>query len=184
MCGVASEDEVKINEQEFLATHPDCWTAQRAPEFVVVNIHMAEIPAPCERVFPELAAPDLLLPSKGWQWLFGFRLWLGKIFHWDREMKAHGPEPFEVGRHYRFFRIDYVDAPHEVGMSIKNALTDALLIWVLEANGTGGTRLYNVTCANFLGLRGRMYWGVIRPFHDGIIEDSLEALRRRVCRAS
>jgi hypothetical protein len=50
---------------------------------------------------------------------------------------------------------------------------------VLEANGTGGTRVYNVTCANFYGLRGRTYWGVIRPFHDGIIEGSLAMLSQR-----
>lgn len=176
MFGAANEGAVKIDEREFLRTHEGCWTAQQAPGFSVVNIHAAEVPAPPERVFPELAAPGLMLPSKGWRLLFGFRLWLGKIFHWDRGLETHGPEPFEVGRHYGFFRIDHLDAPSEVGMSLKNQLTDAMMSWVLEANGGGGTRLYNVTCANFYGLRGRAYWSVIRPFHDGIVEASLTKL--------
>jgi hypothetical protein len=85
-----------------------------------------------------------------------------------------------VGRHYGFFEIEHVDAPREVGMSVKNQLTDALLTWVLEENGASSSRVYNVTCANFHGLRGRMYWRAIRPFHDGIIEASLRKLARKL----
>ena len=73
-----------------------------------------------------------------------------------------------------------MDAPREVGMSVKNQLTDALLTWVLEENGASSSRVYNVTCANFHGLRGRMYWQAIRPFHDGIIEASLRKLARKL----
>jgi len=171
---------VKIEEREFLRAHENCWTAKREPEFSVVNIHMAEIPASRERIFSELKARDLLLPNKGWRLLFGFRLWLGKIFQWDRELQSHGPEPFEVGRHYGFFEIEHVDAPREVGMSVKNQLKDALLTWVLEENGASSSLVYNVTCANFHGLRGRMYWRAIRPFHDGIIEASLRKLAQQV----
>jgi hypothetical protein len=171
---------VKIEEREFLRAHENCWTAKREPEFSVVNIHMAEIPASRERIFSELKARDLLLPNKGWRLLFGFRLWLGKILQWDRELQSHGPEPFEVGRHYGFFEIEHVDAPREVGMSVKNQLTDALLTWVLEENGASSSLVYNVTCANFHGLRGRMYWRAIRPFHDGIIEASLRKLAQQV----
>jgi Protein of unknown function (DUF2867) len=173
---------LKISESDFLLKHADCWTAQRAPGFSVVNIHMAEIAAPCERIFPELAAHDLLIPGAGWRLLFGVRAALGKLFGWDRGMRSHGPEPLEVGRHYAFFHIDHVNAPCEVGMSVKNRLTDAVMSWVVEADGAGGSRVYNITCANFHGRQGRIYWRVIRPFHDGIIEDSLEALRWRVCK--
>jgi Protein of unknown function (DUF2867) len=171
---------VKIEEREFLKAHENCWTAKRAPEFSVVNIHMAEIPASRERIFPELAAREMLLSGRGWRALFRLRLALGKVFGWDRGMRAHGPEPFEVGRHYGFFKIEHVDAPREVGMSVKNQLTDALLTWVLEENGASSSRVYNVTCANFHGLRGRMYWQAIRPFHDGIIEASLRKLARKL----
>jgi hypothetical protein len=174
---------VKIEEQEFLRTHAGCWTAQRAPGFSVVNIHAAEIPASPERVFPELAGHDLLIPGGGWRVLFGLRAVLGRVFGWDRGMRTHGPEPLEVGRHYAFFRIDHVDAPREVGMSVKNRLTDAVMSWFVEPDGAGGSRVYNVTCANFLGLRGRAYWSVIRPFHDGIIEASFRKLAEQVRRS-
>ena len=39
--------------------------------------------------------------------------------------------------------------------------------------------MFNVTCANFKGRQGRFFWQVIRPFHDGLIEDSLLLLSRR-----
>lgn len=145
-----------------------------------MNVHMAEIPASCERIFPELAEHDLLVPGAGWRVLFGLRAALGKLFGWDRGMRSHGPEPLEVGRHYVFFRIDHVNPPWEVGMSVKNRLTDAVMSWLVEANAAGGSRVYNVTCANFHGVQGRLYWRVIRAFHDGIIEDSLAALAKRV----
>jgi hypothetical protein len=179
---------LKVSEADFLEKHAGCWTAKRSPGFTVVNIHMAEIPAPPERIFPELASHDLLIPGAGWRALFAVRMALGKLFGWDRGMRRHGPEPLEVGRHYAFFHIDHVDAPREVSMSVKNRLTDAVMSWVVEAtravraDGSGGSRVYNVTCANFLGARGRLYWNVIRPFHDGIIEDSLKELANRVRR--
>ena len=170
---------MKVEAREFLKAQENCWTSRRAPEFSVVNIHMAEIPASRERIFPELASHDLVLPSAGWRLLFGFRAFLGKLFGWDRGLESHGPAPLEAGRHYAFFRIEHVNRPHEVGMSVRNRLTDAVMSWVLMENGAGGSRVYNVTCANFHGLQGRIYWRVIQPFHDGIIEDSLALLARR-----
>ena len=171
---------MKVDEREFLRAHSGCWISRRAPEFSVVNVHMAEIPAPRERIFPQLAAHDLLLPGKKWRALFGFRIWLGRLFGWDRGLKSHQPEPMEVGRHYVFFRIERVDEPREVGMSIGNRLTDAVMSWLLVEDGAGGTQVYNITCVNFHGRRGRMYWRAIRPSHDGIIEDALALLARRV----
>jgi uncharacterized protein DUF2867 len=176
---VADEGAVKIQEEDFLTTHGNCWTVKRAPGFSVVNVHMAEIPTPRERIFPELSAHDLLIPGGGWRLLFGLRAALGKVFGWDRGMRSHRPQSLEVGGHYVFFRIEHVDAPHEVGMSVANRLTDAVMSWVLEEDGAGGTRVYNVTCASFHGAQGQLYWRVIRPFHDGIIEDSLAALAKR-----
>jgi hypothetical protein len=42
------------------------------------------------------------------------------------------------------------------------------------------TKVLNGTCANFDGRRGRLYWRVIRPFHEGLIESFLQKLRKRV----
>ena len=46
----ASDDEgrLKASESDFLKRHSESWTARRAPEFSVVNIHALEIPAPRE----------------------------------------------------------------------------------------------------------------------------------------
>jgi hypothetical protein len=85
----------------------------------------------------------------------------------------------EPGKHYSFFLIEHVDAPREAGMSVKNSLTHAVMSWIL-VESPGGTMVYNVTCANFIGRQGQLYWRVIRPFHDGIIEASLQALSKRV----
>jgi hypothetical protein len=116
---------VKVNESEFLETHRDCWAARRAQEFSVVNIHAAEIPAPPARIFSELSAPELLLPRWHWKFLFGVRAAAGKILGWDRGVERHRAEPLEPGKHYAFFRIEHVDAPHEAGMSVENRLTKA-----------------------------------------------------------
>jgi hypothetical protein len=138
-----------------------------------------EIPAPPAKIFSELGAHDLLSPGGHWKFLFGVRAAVGKLFGWDRGMITHRPEPIEPGKHYAFFLIEHVDAPRELGMSVKNRLTSTLMSWILKESA-GGTMVYNVTCASFLGRRGQLYWRVIRPFHDGIIESSLQTLRKRV----
>ncbi len=61
---------------------------------------------------------------------------------------------------------------------MENELTLALVGLVVEPAGTG-SRLFNVTCARFKGRLGRAYWRFIRPFHDAITEDSLDAVRQR-----
>jgi len=179
MCGAWNEDCLKVSRQDFLTVHANSRAARRAPEFSVVNIHALEIPAPPERIFPELGAHGLLLPGWYWKALFGLRRAIGKILGWDRGMSSHPPQPLEAGKHYAFFVIEWVDSPHEAGMGVKNELTSALMCWMLEKIPRG-TKVFNVTLANFAGWRGRSYWRVIRPFHDALIEDSLAELARRV----
>jgi hypothetical protein len=173
------EGQLRVSESDFLVRHSESWTAQRAPEFSVVDIHAVEIPAPPERIFPELGAQGLLLPAWHWKALVRLRLVIGKLFGWDRGMVSHPPQPLEAGKHYGFFAIEWVDPPHEAGMGVKNRLTSALMCWVLEGIPQG-TKVFSVTLANFAGWQGRNYWRVIRPFHDGLIEDSLRELARRV----
>jgi Protein of unknown function (DUF2867) len=170
---------LKVSKSDFLSQHKESRTARRAPEFSVVNIHAMEIPAPPERIFPELGARELLMPSWRWKVLFSVRLAIGKIFRWDRDVVSHPPEPLESGNHYGIFAIEWVDPPHEAGMGVTNQLTSGLLCWLLEET-PHGTRVFNVTLANFAGWQGRNYWRVIRPFHDGLVEDSLAELARRV----
>ena len=170
---------MRISESDFLIQHSESWTRRRASEFSVVNIHAMEIPAPRERIFAELAAPGLLLPARRWKLLFGARRAIGKHCGWDRGMVSHPPQSLEVGKHFAFFAIQWVDPPHEAGMGVRNRLTYAVMCWVLEEIPQG-TKVFNVTLANFMGWQGRSYWRVIRPFHDGLIEDSLKGLARRV----
>jgi hypothetical protein len=170
---------LRISEADFLKQHGGSWTARRAPEFSVANIHAREIPATPERIFVELGAQELLLPARRWKLLFGLRLAIGKLCGWDRGVVSYPPQPLEVGKHYGFFAIEFVDPPHEAGMGVRNRLTSALLCWLLEETPCG-TKVFNVTLANFAGWQGRNYWRAIRPFHDGLIEDSLKELARRV----
>ena len=166
-------------QTDFLAAYASCWTARQAAEFSVVNVHALEISAPAARIYPELAARDLLAPGPFWKLLIGIRGAVGKVFGWDPGISDPKPQALELGKYFAFFHVIYVDAPREVGMTFENKLTRAVLSWVLE-EAPGGTRLFNVTCANFKGRRGRIYWHVIRPFHDGLIEASLRTLRERV----
>ncbi len=172
---------MKIPDADFLGVHGDCWIARRVPEFSVLNVHMREIPAPPDRIFRELGARELLIPSWRWQFLFAVRAAMGKFFRWDPGLSWHGhkQEPLERGRHYAFFLIEHVDEPHEVGMCVGNRLTGALMAWVLRES-SDGTQVFNVTCAKSPTRQGRVYWRAIRPFHDALIEDSLSALSRRV----
>jgi hypothetical protein len=179
MYGDANEDGLKIAGADFLDAHGDNWIARQASKFSVLNVHAREIPAAAARIFPELGDQELLSPNLFYKMLFAVRAAVGKLFGWDRGMNWHGAEPLEVGKHCAFFLIEHVDAPWELAMSVENRLTGALMGWVLEESA-GGTRVFNVTCANLAGRQGWLYWHVIRPFHDGLIEDSLEALERRV----
>jgi len=181
MSGAANEERLKVPGADFLGVHGESWIAGRAPEFSVLNVHMREIPAPPDRIFRELDARELLIPSWRWRFLFAVRAAIGKLFRWDRGLSwhRHKQEPMERGRHYAFFLIEHVDEPCEVGMSVGNRLTGALMAWVLWETA-GGTQVFNVTCANFPTRQGQLYWRAIRPFHDALIEDSLTALSRRV----
>ena len=170
---------MKIAEPDFLKAHADTWTARQAPEFSVVNVHAMEMFAPAARIFPELASSDLLAPGAFWKFLIGFRFAVGKIFGWDRGIPADRPQSFQPGQYFAFFCVKHVDAPREVGMEVENRLTRAVMSWVLS-EGAGGTTVFNVTYANFKGRRGQLYWRVIRPFLDLLIEASLRTLRSRV----
>src|ERR1700693_3718618 len=105
-CGAWNEDRLKYSEGDFLKQHGGSWTARRAREFSVGNIHAMEIPATPERIFPELGGQGLLLPARRWKLLLGLRLAIGKLFGWDRGMVSHPSQPLEVGRHYGFFAIE------------------------------------------------------------------------------
>jgi hypothetical protein len=181
MCGDANEGELKIADADFLGDHASTWIARQAHEFSVLNVHAREIRAPAARIFPELGDQKLLAPNWYYRVLFAVRAAAGGIFGWDRGLAWHGSEPLEVGKHFAFFLIEYVDAPRELSMSVNNRLTGALMGWVLEESA-GTTKVVNATCANFPGWRGRLYWRVIQPFHDALIEDSLKALSRRMQR--
>jgi hypothetical protein len=172
---------LKIAGADFLGAHGDTWIARQAPEFSVLNVHAREIPAPAARIFPEFGDHELLAPNRFYRLLIAARAVVGRIFGWDRGMKRHDAEPLEVGKHYTFFLIEYVDVPRELSMSVRNHLTDALMGWVLEESA-GQTRVFNVTCANFPSWQGRLYWRVIGPFHDALIEASLKSLERRTRR--
>jgi hypothetical protein len=179
MSGAANEDWLKIVEADFLTEHADCWTAMQAPEFSVVNVHARDIPASAARIFPELAARDLLASGPFWKILMGCRVAIGKVFGWDQGLGDLKPQALEPGKYFGFFHVIHMDAPREAGMTVENRLTRALMSWVLREN-SDSTTVFNVTCANFKGRQGRLYWRVIRPFHDGLIEDSLCELSRRV----
>jgi len=170
---------LKVAEADFLRERGGCWAARQAAEFSVVNVHAMEIPAPASQVFPQLGARDLLAHGLFWKLLLGFRVAVGKVFGWDEGLAVKQPQALEAGKYFGWFHVIYVDAPREAGMTVENRLTRALMSWVLEETA-GGTTVFNVTCANFKGRRGRVYWRVIRPFHDGLIEDSLRLLSQRV----
>jgi hypothetical protein len=167
-----------IPGSEFLRSHRDTWISRRAREFEVVNVHSIDIAARAARIFPELTAMELLLPRWHWRALFGVRALVGRIFGWDHGLAWQTKQPAEAGKQYAFFRIDHTDAPRELGMSFENKLTRAVMTWVLDETALG-TAVFNVTCAHFYGWQGRAYWGAIRPFHNGLIEDSLGMLRKR-----
>ncbi len=178
-----------MDPQEFIRDHPDAWISRRRPEFPVINVHALDVAAPPDSVLAALA--DYRKLSLAWYWLvpFAVRGLAGKLFRWDPGLKVHAPEPLVPGNHYAFFLIEHVTAPgqdgqppaappYELGVSVENHLTLALMSYVI-APRSAGSRVYNVTCALFKGRTGRVYWRVIRPFHDALIEDVLESLRRR-----
>jgi hypothetical protein len=172
---------LKIAGADFLGAHGYTRIARRAPEFTVLHVHAREIPGPAARVFPELGDHELLAPNRFYKLLFAVRTVVGRAFGWDRGIKWHGAEPLDVGNHFAILLIEHVDVPRELSMSVRNRLAGALMGWVLEESA-GRTRVFNVTCANFPSWQGRLYWRVIGPFHDALIEASLKALERRALR--
>ena len=184
---------MQIPAEEFLRAHPDSWISRRAPEFPVVNVHARDVAAPPARVFAALADHGNLSPAWYWRVLLAVRGLVGKLFRWDPGVKWRGPEPLVPGNHYAFFLIEHVAAPgpdaqppvappYELGVSVENRLTLALMSYWIVPSGAGSC-VYNVTCALFKGRTGRAYWRVIRPFHDALIEDMLNSLCSRAERA-
>lgn len=176
---------VKIAGTEFLKAHPDRWIAQQGRRMPVVNVHGVEVGAPPQRVFEVIAsAPQHIQPVWYLRALFGVRWAVGKVLRWDAGLSRGSAQGFSVGSDYRFFRIEEIDAPppgtmglHELGLSLENKLTRALLAYVVEPHGDG-SRFYDVTCATFKGATGRAYWRLIEFFHDRISEDMLRRIRR------
>jgi Protein of unknown function (DUF2867) len=175
-----------VDPTEFLAAHAETWIAQPAPRFAVVNIHIREVSAPPEIIFVALGDQRLLSPAPHWRFLFAIRAFLGRTFRWDRGLTWRPPEQLVPGNHYAFFRIEHVAAPDarhtgfsELGMSVDDVLTGALLSWVLIPIGQN-TQVCNITCANFPTRPGKAYWAVIRPFHNALIEDSLVYLGKKL----
>lgn len=176
---------MRAHAEEFLGSCPDCWISRQAARFPVINIHAVEATALPERVFAALSNATHIAPGWHWRALMVLRAGLGKLFGWDTGLKHHGPEPLVPGNHYSFFRIEHVAAPgdgaagpYELGLSVENKLTLALVSFVVVPTGDG-TRVFNVTCAVFKGRLGRAYWRVIRPFHDAIAEAMLTSIRRQ-----
>jgi hypothetical protein len=148
---------LKVVEANFLGPYGSCWMARRAPESSVVNVHAMEILAPPARIFRELAARDLLAPGLFCKSLLGFRAAIRKLLGWDPGLGDPKPQAIELGKYFAFFHVIYVDAPREVGMTVENRLTRALMFWVLGVI-SAGTTVFNVTCAHFKGRQGRLYW--------------------------
>lgn len=182
------------NSNEFLRAHPDCWISSRAPEFPVINVHAREAAAPPETLFAALSDRGNLSPAWYWWALFALRGIAGKLFRWDPGVEWHGPQPLVPGNHYAFFLIEHVVAPcrdgqravappYELGVSVENHLTLALMSYLIAPSGAG-SRVYNVTCARFKGRTGRAYWRIIRPFHDALVDDMLKRLCRRAERSA
>ena len=173
-----------IHRDEFVKAHSDCWITRQVADFPVVNAHAVDVAASPDAVFHALDARETLLPKWHWRALMGIRGALGRIFGWDNGLCwGDDGKPLVPGNHYAFFRIEHVmpprtnpAAPGELGLSVENKLTRALLSFVIVPTAKG-SRLYNVTCAVFKGRLGRAYWRVIRPFHNGLTEDWLAVLR-------
>lgn len=175
---------MEIAPSDFLDAHRGTWIARRAGDYPVINVHVSEMDAPAERVYALLESPDLIAPGWHWRVAYGLRGAAGKLFGWDKGLRWHARQPLAPGNHYAFFTIEHVAGPGsvhppwEVGMSVANRLTRALMSLIVE-DANGGTRVWNVTCAVFHGRLGRAYWRVVRPFHNLLIEDSLSLIRAR-----
>jgi len=172
-----------IQPEDFLAAHVETWIARQAGEFPVVNVHVAEVAAAPEKVIAALADSKAVAPRWHWRALLAVRAAVGRVFRWDEciEWNRKTGEPVP-GNAYAFFRIEHVEQGRELGLSVENKLTRALVSFVIVPERSG-SRLYNVTCAVLKGRLGRAYWRVIRPFHDGLTEDWLTAIRTRAERS-
>ena len=168
-----------IPADQSLKTCGGSWIARRAGEFPVVNVHVVDVAAPPERVFAALEDRVAVAPRWHWRALLVFRAALGRVFNWDEGIEwDRRAGPLVPGSSYAFFRIEHVEQGRELGLSVENKLTRALVSFVIVP-AANGSRVFNVTCALFKGRLGRAYWHVIHPFHDGITEDWLDAVRRR-----
>ena len=119
-----------------------------------------------------------LLPARFGSFFSDFALLSGNCSAGTQAWGDPKPQAIEPGQYFAFFHVIHVDAPRELGMTVENRLTRALMCWVLRENSVG-TMVYNFTCANFKGRQGRLYWQIICPFRDGLIEGLLLLLSRR-----
>ena len=170
---------MQIESAGFLKTCGETWIGRRATEFPVVNVHAVDVAAPPERVFAALEDREAVAPRWHWRALLAVRAAVGRVFGWDEGIQwDRRAGPFVPGNSYAFFRIEHVEQGRELGLSVENKLTRALVSFVIVPTANG-CRVFNVTCAVFKGRLGRAYWRVIRPFHDGLTKNWLAAVRRR-----
>lgn len=97
----------------------------RAREFSVVHVHAMDIPAPAARIFPELAARDLLASGSFWKFPMGFRVAIGEVFGRGPGLVGLRPQALELGKYFGFSRVIHVDAPRIVGMTVEKRLARA-----------------------------------------------------------
>lgn len=122
------------------------------------------------------SAEDLYAVVSG---IGGDRGWYG--FNWMWRLRGLGdkltggvgmrrgrrhPDDLRVGDPLDFWRVEVADAPNEVRLRAEMMLPGTgWLDWRIETLAGGGCRLHQTALFAPRGLVGRLYWGVLTPFH-------------------
>lgn len=121
--------------------------------------------------------------QNGWyssNWLWSIRGWLDLLVGGPglRRGRRH-PERLAYGEALDFWRVTGVEADRRLALHAEMRLPgEALLEFLVEPTGAGGSRLTQIARFRPRGFLGLLYWWLVWPFHGIVFQGMLRGIAR------
>lgn len=147
------------------------------PHCDYLNVHAVDIaagPAAVWDAIPPALAEAAASPAITWP------LVLAAFVRREGLQRPRRPAPpaLREGADFGPWRVDKAVPQREVVFAGSHRYAQYVAGFYLEPLAAGGTRLYQVTRADFPGLVAKVYFQGVKLFHDPIVESLLRRVRR------
>jgi hypothetical protein len=169
---------MKLKESDI--SHIEMTISNYFPNCDLINIHAIEINANSKIIWEKVSKDYRKIQINGFlKAVMNIRTKLGQIFKIDKNQIGELPDRiiFEKGFGATYFTIDNLNEFKEVVAIGEHKFSQYVANFYLEEIGSNKTRLYQVTRANFPGIKGKIYLIAVLLFHDVIVEDVLNGIK-------